>query len=167
MRNKKDVELKILVALLYFLGLSLRKASSIDIWEDKSRVNYYHKLKKVLKQPRKKERKLIAIDETKIKLEKKLIFVWAAIDVDTKECLAVWASESRGSFEAYVFLKEVLKYCENKPEIVVDSIYTKAWFKIQTFGDRNAVEGFFSRKGQRDFGIYFRSEVPLISFKAG
>ena len=23
-------------------------------------------------------------------------------------------------FEAYVFLKEVLKYCENKPEIIVD-----------------------------------------------
>jgi len=36
---------------------------------------YYHRLKKVLKRPRKKERRLIAIDETKIKLEKKLIFV--------------------------------------------------------------------------------------------
>ena len=36
---------------------------------------YYHRFKKVLKT--KKEEKL----------EKKLIFVWAAIDVDTKECL--------------------------------------------------------------------------------
>ena len=44
---------------------------------------YYHRLKKVLKKPRKRERRLI--DETKIKLEK-LIFVWTAIDVDTKEC---------------------------------------------------------------------------------
>jgi len=58
-----------------------------------------------LKQPEKKKRKLIAIDETKIKLEKRLIFVWAAI-MDTKECLAIWASESRGSFHAYVFLKD-------------------------------------------------------------
>ena len=31
---------------------------------------YYHRLKKVLKQPRKKSRRLIAIDETKLKLEK-------------------------------------------------------------------------------------------------
>jgi len=27
---------------------------------------------------------------------------------------------SRTSFHAYVFLKEVLKYCGNRPEIVVD-----------------------------------------------
>ena len=55
-------------------------------------------------------------------LEKKLIFVWAAIDVDTKECLAVWASEGRSSFHAYVFLKEVLKYCKNKLE-TIDEVF--------------------------------------------
>ncbi len=32
---------------------------------------------------------LIAIDETKTKLEKKLIFVWAAVDIDTKRCLTI------------------------------------------------------------------------------
>ena len=118
---------------------------------------YYHRLKKVLKQPKKKERRLIAIDETKLKLKKKLIFIWAAIDIDTKECLAVWASESRGSFEAYVFLKEVLKYCENKPEIVVDRGFWYKWalkrlglkYRHETFGERNAVEGFFSRFKER------------------
>ena len=62
--------------------------------------------KRFLKQPRKKERRLIAIDETKIKLEKKLIFVWAAIDVDTKECLAVWASETQGALKPTFFLKK-------------------------------------------------------------
>jgi len=39
------------------------------------------------------------------------------VDVDSEECLQL-ASEGRSSFHAYVFLKEVLKYCENKPEIV-------------------------------------------------
>ena len=34
---------------------------------------------------KKEKRRLAAIDETKIKLEKKQIFVWAAVDVDTKE----------------------------------------------------------------------------------
>ena len=42
---------------------------------------YYHRLK-VLIQPKKKKRRLIAIDETKLKLEEKLIFVWAAIDYE-------------------------------------------------------------------------------------
>jgi len=36
------------------------------------------------KATRKESRRLIAIDETKIKLDKKQIFVWAAIDVDTR-----------------------------------------------------------------------------------
>ncbi len=42
-----------------------------------------------LKQPGKKKRRLIAIDETKIRLEKKQIFVWAAIGVDIKEYLTM------------------------------------------------------------------------------
>ncbi len=77
-RNKKDIELKILAALLYFFGLSLRKTSQFlslfqEISHESVRI-YYHRIKNVLKQPRKRKRKLIAIDETKIKLEK-LIFV--------------------------------------------------------------------------------------------
>ena len=106
---------KILAALLYFFGLSLRKTSRylslFEVSHKPVRI-YYHRLKKVLKRPRKRERRL-SIDETKLKLEKKLIFVWA-YRLDTKECLAIWASESRGSFEDYVFLKEVLKYCEKQ-----------------------------------------------------
>ncbi len=74
-RNKKNVELKILVALLYFFSLSLRKTSDFlslleEISYESVRI-YYQRLKKVLKRPRKKSRRLI-LDETKIKLEKKL-----------------------------------------------------------------------------------------------
>jgi len=92
-RNKKDVKIKILAALLYFFGLSLRKTSQFlslfdKISHESVRI-YYHRLKRIIKHPRKKPRRLIAIDEIKIKLEKKLIFVWAAIDVDSKECLFV------------------------------------------------------------------------------
>ena len=82
-------------------------------------VKILPRFKKVLKRPRKKERRLIAIDETKLKLEKKLIFVWTAIDIDNGECLQ-WASEGRSSFHAYVFLKEALKYCENGRKLLFD-----------------------------------------------
>ena len=71
----------------------MRKTSDfLSLFEEISHESvriYYHRLKKFLKQPRKRERRLIAIDETKLKLEKKLIFVRAAIDIDTKECLAI------------------------------------------------------------------------------
>jgi len=70
-RNKKNVEFKILAALLYF-SLSLRKTSDFSsLFEEISNESvriYYYRLKKVLKRPRKKERGLIAIDETKLKL---------------------------------------------------------------------------------------------------
>ncbi|MBE8538930.1 DDE-type integrase/transposase/recombinase [Geoglobus acetivorans] len=155
-RNRKKVELKILSALLYFYGLSLRKASKfISLFEKISHESiriYYHRIKRILKPPEKKKRRLIAIDETKMKLENKQIFVWSAIDVDTKEYLFIWASEGRSSFHAYVFLKEVLGFYENRPEIVVDRRFRYKLalqrlglkYKHETFGERNAVEGFFS-----------------------
>ncbi len=36
---------------------------------------YYHRIKKVVKPPEKKKRRLITIDETKLKLENKQIFI--------------------------------------------------------------------------------------------
>ena len=117
------MELKILSALFYFYGLSLRKVSKIiSLFQQISHesVRIYYRIKRVLKPPEKKERRLIAVDETKLKLEDEQIFVWSAIDVDTKECLFIWATDGRSSFHAYVFLKEVLKYCENKSLLIED-----------------------------------------------
>ena len=112
------------ISLLYFFGLSLRKTSKfMSLFQEISHESvrlYYHRLKKVIRLPEKKERKLIAIDETRLKLENRQIFVWSARDVQTGEILFVWASDGRSSFHAYVFLKEVLKRCKNKPEVVVD-----------------------------------------------
>jgi transposase-like protein len=50
----------------------------------------------------------------------KHVFVWAAIDVDTRELLAVCASYQRSSLNSYIFLRKVLKACTNKPLILVD-----------------------------------------------
>ncbi len=70
---------------------------------------YHRRIKRILKPPENRKRRLIVIDETKLKLENKYISIWSAIDVDTKDCLAVWTTEERASFHAYAFLKEVLK----------------------------------------------------------
>jgi transposase-like protein len=51
------------------------------------------------------------------------VYIWAAIDVDSKELLALHASYTRSSIDALIFLKKVLKRCSrssNKPIIVVD-----------------------------------------------
>ncbi|WP_290899703.1 hypothetical protein [Ferroglobus sp.] len=71
-----------------------RTSKFVSLFEEISNESiriYYHIIKKVVKHPERKKRRLIAIDETKLKLENKHIFVWNAIDVDTKEHSAIWA----------------------------------------------------------------------------
>ncbi|HIP63367.1 MAG TPA: IS6 family transposase [Archaeoglobus profundus] len=78
-RNRKKVEIKVLAALLYFLGLSLRKVSEIlsefESISHEAVRECYLRIKEVINQPKKKERRLVAIDETVIKLEDKQIYV--------------------------------------------------------------------------------------------
>lgn len=57
------------------------------------RRDYYHRLKSVIQPPQKKKRRLIAVDETKLKVEEVQVFVWVAVDVDTRE---VFSAPGRG-----------------------------------------------------------------------
>jgi transposase-like protein len=84
-------------------------------------------------------------------------YLWAAIDVDTKEVLAVYASKGRGIPSAVKFLRKVLDSCEGKPLIVVDR---GAWYRWaldrlgityihETFGNRNRIERWFREMKER------------------
>jgi transposase-like protein len=48
------------------------------------------------------------------------VYVWSAVDVDSKELLALEASYGRSSLNALTFLKKALKMCTNKPLVIVD-----------------------------------------------
>ena len=76
-RNKRKIEIKMLVSLLDFLELSLRKASEIppkfESISHETVKQCYPKIKEVIKQPEKKERGLVAIDDV-IKLHDKRIY---------------------------------------------------------------------------------------------
>jgi transposase-like protein len=43
------------------------------------------------------------------------VYVWSAVDVDSKKLLALEASYGRSSLNALAFLKKALKMCTNKP----------------------------------------------------
>jgi transposase-like protein len=75
----------------------------------KSSVHYLAKKVseiKVSKEPR--YRRCIAVDETKLRVKKSYVYVWSAVDVDSKKLLALGASYGRSSLNA-------LKMCTNKP----------------------------------------------------
>ncbi|MCD6482019.1 MAG: IS6 family transposase [Thermoplasmata archaeon] len=154
-RKRKDWKIKALAILLYFAGLSYRKTSKIlrdfEIFSYEAVRKWYHKCKDLFI-VKKKRRRVVAIDETKVKLENEQIYVWNAIDVDEGTILAVHVSTTRTSFDAYYFLRRVLDTCENKPLILVDKGPWYRWalqrlglkYKHETFGERNAIEGWYS-----------------------
>ena len=102
-------------------------------------------------------------------MEDKRIYIWVAIDVDTKECLAIWVSKGRNRIEVYNFLRKILQYCKNKPEVVV---YKAPWYfqakrlglkyRNETFGERNAVEYFFSKLKGRTKRFWNRSPIQFF-----
>jgi putative transposase len=87
----------------------------------KSAVHYLSKKVssvKVAKEPR--YRRCIAVDETKLRVKKSYVYVWSAVDVDSRELLVLEASYGRSSLNALAFLKKALRMCTNKPLVIVD-----------------------------------------------
>jgi transposase-like protein len=154
-RNKRSVETKILGVLLYHRGLSYRDTGKIlGVIEPASyeAVHYWYKQFRELFAVGCKDRRAFALDETKVKLEGKQVYLWTAVDVDTKEVIMVYLSRTRCGLDTYSFLKKVLRFCLNKPLAIGDKATWYPWaiqrlglkFKHETFGERNAVEQWYS-----------------------
>lgn len=155
-RQRKKHETKVIAILVYHAGLSYRKTSQIignlESFSHESVRKWYMKCIAFFS-PHRKQRPVIAVDETKVKWEGRQIYIWNAIDIEDHVVLAVYVSVSRTSFDAIYFLKKVLNYCENKPFILVDGGPWYRWaFKRlglewghQTFGERNHIEQWYNQ----------------------
>ncbi len=73
---------------------------------------------------------------------------WSAIDVGSYGLLAIRASGTRGSMDAYIILRRTLKACVNRPLILVDGA---PWYKW-------ALERLGLKWGHRAFGGIDRGE---------
>ncbi len=153
-RQRKKTSSRALGILLYHFGVSLRNCHEVvSSFEPVSHeaVRLWYRKTEGLFSVEKAFRRIITIDETKVKINGKWHILWAAIDVDTWEILGVWITQGRASFEAYGFIRYVLTKCENKPKILVDG---GPWYKPAlkrlgidwehvTFGLRNPIEQWF------------------------
>jgi hypothetical protein len=92
------------------------------------------------------------VDETVLKVKGQTCYLWAAIDVDTNEILAVYASR-RGIPSA---IKKVLDSCEGKPFIVVRWALDRLGITYfhETFGNRNRIERLFREMKERTKRFY-------------
>ena len=150
---------KLYSVFLFIAGLSLRDLSERLCLTGASRESvriWVHRFSSIFR-PSRRMRRLVAVDETVLKVSSQTCYLWAAIDVDTKEVLAVYASKGRGIPSAVKFLRKVLDSCECKPLIVVDR---GAWYRWaldrlgityihETFGNRNRIKRWFREMKER------------------
>jgi len=122
---------------------------------------WFHRFSKLFSVGR-RFRNTIAVDETVVKMHGLRAYVWSAVDVDSGEILAIYASRSRNMLIALKFLRMVLGRCINKPLIIVDRGPWYRWalerlglkYRYQRLGLRNAVERSFGHLKQRTRRFY-------------
>jgi transposase-like protein len=155
---------KLYSVILFIAGLSLRDVSerfcltfasreSVRIWAHRSSSLF---------KPSRRVRRLVAVDETVLKVNGQICYLWAAIDVDTNEILAIYASRGRGLPNAIKFLKMVLRSCDGKPIVVVDRGPWYRWalerlgitYFHETFDERNKIERWFRELKNRTKRFY-------------
>jgi putative transposase len=159
--NRYSLVEKAYSVLFHVVGLSLRDVSRGTNASRESVRRWFHKFSKIFS-VEKKFRNTIAVDETVVKMHGLRSYVWSAVDVDSGEILAVYASRSRNMLIALKFLMIVLDRCLNKPLIIVDRGPWYRWalerlglkYRYQRLGLRNAVERFFGHLKQRTRRFY-------------
>jgi transposase-like protein len=155
---------KIYSVILFIAGLSLRDLSERLCLTGASRESvriWVHRFSSLFR-PSRRVRRLVAVDETVLKVNGQICYLWAAIDVDTNEILALYASRGRGIPNAIKFLKMVLRSCDGKPIVVVDRGPWYRWaserlgmtYFHETFGNRNKIERWFREMKERTKRFY-------------
>ena len=153
--NRRPLRVKVLSTLLYYSGLSYRAVARVlrglaSFSHEAVRL-WFHRLREAFPEPNRKRRRVVAVDETKLKLKGEQLYVWAAVDVKTREVLACHVSWVRNILHAEWFFRKALKACSNKPLILVDKgpWYPEALrslglkWRHTTFGMRNRIERWF------------------------
>ena len=156
LRNKVPKEKKMKAVYLWLLGLSLfntaklLNVSKTSVWRWKKKIQ--EAIHRINEQVKRKKRKIILVDETVLKLKGKHIYIWAAMDSETREILGLEASFTRNEWDAVRIFNDVLKKCKGKPKLILvdgGKWYKKAAkrrglrIKVVRNGRRNLVERWF------------------------
>jgi putative transposase len=108
-RNESPIEEKARATLLHVAGPSWGGGVAEELGVSHASVlNWARAIASVPGSIPPRERRLVAVDETELKANGRIVHVWAAMDVDTRELLAVEATWSRSSLQALPFPRRVL-----------------------------------------------------------
>jgi len=124
-RNKIPLEIKILGIATYIQTSSVRRTARIlSELHPVSKTSVWNWVKmfdgKLPISVEKKQRNLIALDETVVKARKKKYYFYSAVDVERNELVLMRVYTTRNYLTTKSFVKEVLSYCENKQKFIID-----------------------------------------------
>ena len=125
--------------------------------------NWFHRLKHLF-EPDCRDRQEVAVDETKVEIDGDEHYIWAAVDCETLEVLAVEVSPGRSSLDALLFLKDVLTRCRGRPLVRADRGPWYDWplelldceYERETWGNRSLIEAWFGIFKYRTRRFYHR-----------
>ena len=130
-RERKPNWLRSLGIALVYLGLSCRQTAEVLHFSDDASHEavrqWYHRAHGLLHDLSKRHRPTVAIDETKIKVEGRWYYLWAAVDTESRELLGVELTPTRDGRDAQRFIRRALKACTNTPTVVVDGGPWYSW----------------------------------------
>ena len=173
LRNKKPPEVKVFACYLYLQGPSLRQAQRLlkDLeLEVVTHSAIWYWLQQVGAQVgetlvKRKRRRCLVVDETKVRTKGGWIYVFGAIDPENREIVCLLATKYRESIDALKFLKHCLRYCRGKPVIITDG---GPWYRwptqrlglkhvVMCGGERNYIERWFEtfKDKLHTFDCYF------------
>lgn len=166
-RQRTSNRTRALGITLHHLGLSLRDVETVlGSFEPRSHeaVRQWHDQAEHLFDVEAKQRRAVAVDETVVKLGTERWYLWAVVDVDTWEILAVALTQGQSGVDAIGVLRRALEACEDEPVVLADHA---PWYQVacqrlglkldqHTFGERNPVEQWFGILKQRVKRFYRR-----------
>jgi putative transposase len=124
---------------------------------------WFHRVKHVF-EPDCRARQEVAVNESKIEIDGEQHYVWAAVDCETLEVLAIEVSPGRSSLDALLFLKDVLERCRGRPLVRADRSPWYDWpldlldceYERETWGNRSLIEAWFGIFKYRTVRFYHR-----------
>jgi len=178
LRNKKPSEAKVFACCLYLQGPNLRQAQRLlkDLeFEVVAHSAIWYWLQQVGAQVsetpvKRKRRRCLAADETKVRTKSGWIYVFGAVDPENREIVYLLATKYREGIDALRFLKRCLRYCKGKPIIVTGGGPRYRWparrlglkHVVMCGGERNYIERWFEtfKDRLRAFDCCFPTSDP-------
>ena len=119
-RDKIPLEVKILGIATYIQTSSVRRTARIlSELHPVSKTSVWNWIKKFEEKlpisAEKTGKNLIALDETVVKARKRKYYVYSSVDIERNELILMRVYATRNYLTTRSFVKEVLEYCENKP----------------------------------------------------